>query len=299
MTMQNPALKETEGKLNERRAKLATVFAEAGPDLDMTQVKSLDGDTAAKVEAVKALNAEIDELAAKAEDYRILEKGAKNAISTGTADAPEAHAPRSFAEQFIQSKAYTEKGSEADLDIDLKTLMETGAGWAPWSERRSTVIDYATRPIELIDIIPSTTTGATGSLNYFEETTFTNNAAETAEGATPGEDAFALTERTATIRKIAVTLPVTDEQLEDEPRVQGYLDNRLPFSVRQRLSLQIAAGDGSAPNLRGVLNVSGIQTQAKSTDPTPDAVYKALVKVMTTGQAMPDAFVTKIGRAHV
>ena len=207
---------------------------------------------------------------------------------------------KSLADQFLKSASYKQRGDDSvplgggvmsELDVDLKTVMTTSAGWAPWSDRQDTVVPYATRPIELVDIIPQGGT-TSGTISYWEETTFTNNAAETSENATMPEGALALTERTATVRKIAVTLPVTDEQLADELRVRSLIDNRLPFMARQRLSLQIAAGDGSAPNLRGVLNVSGIQTQAKSTDPVPDAVYKAMVKVMTTGQATPNAYVT-------
>src|SRR3546814_1904173 len=61
--------------------------------------------------------------------------------------------------------------------------------------------------------------------------------------------------------------------------------------VRQRLNTQILVGNGTAPNLRGILNVAGIQTQAKGSDPVPDAAYKAMVKIRTTGQAIPGAFV--------
>jgi HK97 family phage major capsid protein len=96
---------------------------------------------------------------------------------------------------------------------------------------------------------------------------------------------LAYTERTSNVRKIAVFLPMTDEQLEDVGQAQGVIDNRLPFMIRQRLDLQIISGDGSAPNLRGVMNVAGIQTQAKGADPGPDALYKGIVKVEVTGQA--------------
>jgi HK97 family phage major capsid protein len=124
-----------------------------------------------------------------------------------------------------------------------------------------------------------------------EETTYTNAAAEIAEAGTFPEAALALTEQTVLVRKIAVFLPVTDEQLEDEPQVRGYIDNRLPFMIRQRLDSQLLVGNGTAPNLRGLLNISGIQTQAKGADPTPDAIYKAIVKVETTGQAMANGVV--------
>jgi HK97 family phage major capsid protein len=85
-----------------------------------------------------------------------------------------------------------------------------------------------------------------------EETTFTNSAAETAEGGTYPESALALTERSTPVQKITTFIPVTDEQLEDVPQIQGYLNNRLPFMVRQRLDLQILTGNGTTPNLRGL-----------------------------------------------
>lgn len=295
-TITFPELKEIEGKLAERRQKLHTIFDEAGADMDMAKVKSLEGDSAAKVDAIRALNEEIDDLAKKAEDLREVKRIAERTQDSDEDPAVESGDDRpggrkSMADQFLESKAYENKGTEVELDFDLKTLMSTSAGWAAEVERRDTVVPYATRPIELVDLLPTTGTDG-GSITYWEETTYTNNAAETAEGGSMPEGALALTERTATVRKIPVLLPVTDEQLEDRPRVRSLIDFRLPFMVRQRLSLQIAVGDGSAPNLRGILNVAGIQTQAKGSDPTPDAVYKAMVKTMTTGQAMPNAYVT-------
>jgi HK97 family phage major capsid protein len=124
-----------------------------------------------------------------------------------------------------------------------------------------------------------------------EETTFTNNAAEKAEGATYGEAAFALTERSATVEKIAVWVPVTDEQLEDVAGAMAYLDARLPFMIRQRLDGQILVGNGTTPNLRGVNNATDLQTQAKGTDPVPDAIYKSMTKVRVTGRAIPGAVI--------
>ncbi len=142
----------------------------------------------------------------------------------------------------------------------------------------------------MTDIIPAGNTSQ-ASVAFMEETTFTNAAAETAEAGTFPEAALALTERTSPVRKIAVFLPVTDEQLEDIPQVQGYINNRLPFMLRQRLDLQILVGDGNAPNLKGLLNATNLQTQAKGTDPSPDAVYKAMVKVRVTGRAQPGAVI--------
>lgn len=299
-----PALKEAEERLAAKQAELRSIFDEAGPDLDMGKVKSVAGDSAAIVEHIRALSAELDDLGAKAQGLRDVQAAAERAARVPeqreSGDGREAKGAKfeveakSLGEMFTGSDAYKLKsgstGPEAHLDIEFKTLMTTSAGWAPETTRTGRVVDFATRPIQVIDIIPSTTTGQ-AAVVYMEETTFTNNAAETAEAGTFPESALALTEQSSPVRKISTFLPVTDEQLEDEQQARGYINNRLPFMLRQRLDGQILVGNGTAPNLRGILNVVGIQTQAKGADPVPDAVYKALVLVRVTGRANPGAVV--------
>ncbi|MCX4468727.1 phage major capsid protein [Micromonospora sp. NBC_01655] len=90
------------------------------------------------------------------------------------------------------------------------------------------------------------------------------------------------------VRKVSTFIPITDEQLEDVDQARGYVDNRLRFMLRQRMDGQVLVGNGTAPNLRGINNVVGIQTQAKGTDPTPDAFYKAMTLIRTVGRAIPD-----------
>jgi HK97 family phage major capsid protein len=55
--------------------------------------------------------------------------------------------------------------------------------------------------------------------------------------------------------------------------------------------VQILTGDGSSPNLQGILTKTGVQTQAKGSDPVPDAIYKAFTLVRHTGFAEPSAAV--------
>jgi HK97 family phage major capsid protein len=124
-----------------------------------------------------------------------------------------------------------------------------------------------------------------------EQTTRTNNAAERSEGSTYGEAAFVLTERSVTIETIGVWLPVTDEQLEDEEEAAAMIDMDLPFMLRQRVDSQALVGDGSTPNVLGINNKAGIQTQAKGTDPVFDTILKAATKVRVTGRAIPNAVV--------
>ena len=308
--MNFPALKEAEGKLQAKQDKLAGIFAEArsGSDgtLDLSKVEEFGGDQAAAAEAIRNLNDELTDLGEKVETLRAVAAAGDKLTDVDTDGPGEPGAPgagrqrpRSFGDLFVASDAYTSRDRKvtASIDMDVQdivrprnTLFETTAGWAPETTRSGLVVDDAQRPVQVTDLIPQITT-AQNAYVYMEETTFTNNAAEVAEGGTYGEAALVLTERSSSVRKIGVWLPVTDEQLEDEPGARAYVNRRLPFMLRQRLDGQILTGNGTAPNLEGVNNVTGIQTQAKSTDPVPDAVYKAMTKVRVTGRAMPNAVV--------
>ena len=200
---------------------------------------------------------------------------------------------KSWAERVTESKAYKAARSEGfkrsavvDLDIDLKTLMTTAAGFAPESVRSGLVVEAATRPIDVLDLIP-TFPISQAAFVYMEETTRTHSAAEKGEGVAFAESAFAYTQRTSTVRKITDSIPVTDEQLEDEMQVRALLEQRLAFGIRQKLDSQILVGDGNAPNLLGINNVSSVGTQAKGSDPTIAAFMKALTKIRFTGRATP------------
>lgn len=158
--------------------------------------------------------------------------------------------------------------------LERKALMTTSAGFEPESTRTGVVVDLPLRPLQVVDIIPM---GRTGQANvvYMEQTTRTQAAAEVAEGGAKPEATFVFTEQSAAVREIAVSIPVTDIQLEDVEFIGSMIETMLREDIDERLDSQIIVGDGIAPNLLGILNTSGIQTQAKGTDPIPDAIAKA------------------------
>jgi HK97 family phage major capsid protein len=299
-------LVELRGKLDERREQLATIFEEAGPDNDMSKVKSIEGDSAAKVEKIRALNAEMGDLHKEVVAEQELESIKSSVTGLSEVDRPSIHGngdrpadgPKaSIGELFVKSKAFTgyqagsQGGPVASFDIDMRsTLFQTSAGWAPESLRTGIVTYFPTRPApQVIDAFPEYETKQ-AVVKYMEETTFTNAAAETAEAGAYNAATLVLTERSQTVRKVTVWLPVTDEQLEDETEARSYIDNRLTFMLRQRVDSQALVGDGNAPNVLGTENVSGIQTQALGTDPIFDAAFKLFRKIRDNGFAEPNAF---------
>jgi HK97 family phage major capsid protein len=257
----------------------------------------------AEINAIGKARDEVMETEQIAASVKSIQDDLSKPIRPNFGGNPQGNAPvsqKGIGQQFVESKAYQEflrnhaTGQESDavfIDMRLKTLLTTTTGWVPEAVRSTVVVPYATPQPAVTDLIP-TIQITQNAFVYMEETTFTNAAVEVAEGAAKPEATLALTERTSPVRKIAVWIPVTDEQLEDVPGMQEYIENRLGFMVRQRLNTQILVGNGTPPNLLGILSVVGIQTQAKGVDPTPDAVYKAMTKVRVTGQAMPSAYVS-------
>lgn len=169
--------------------------------------------------------------------------------------------------------------------MDRKTLMSTSAGWAPPTVRTNIVIDSAQRRPVVADLIPQDST-TLSSFTYMRETTFTNNVAPVAEGGTKPESALALTPITANVRKIAGSLPITEEQLDDVPGIQAYINRRLSLQLALAEETQLLTGTGTPPALEGFLTVSGTQTQAVGSDPVPTAVYKAM-NLIRSGGATP------------
>lgn len=303
MSIKFPALDEAQGKLKAKQKEIGDIFAEAGPDMDFNKVKSVSGahDSRGVAAHVRALNDEAEALQKEVQDLQGSLKAAEANQAgfqvPGSAEGEGAETKgdvRSFAKAAVDTGFASTKGSSFEVDVDLKTLMSTGAGFAPEVQRTGRVVPFALTPIDFLDIIPSTTTSQ-AAVKYMEETTATNASAETAESvqgtlATYPESALAYTEKVSPVQKIATFLPASDEQLEDEPQLRSMIENRLTYFIRQRLNGQVLSGNGTAPNLRGLLNVVGIQTQAKGTDPSPDAVYKAIVKCQIgSGQANPNA----------
>lgn len=201
---------------------------------------------------------------------------------------------KTIGQLFVESNAYKNydeaRKSGPEIEVEYKTLFDEAAGYAPQAIRMPYISDFPTRPLAVIDIIPQGTTEQVAVV-YMEETTYTNNATEKAEAAAYAESAFAFTERSNPVRKITNSLPITDEMRQDAPQIESYVNNRLLFQVRQRLDSQLINGDGIAPNLSGILNTSGIQTQATGADPEADAVHKAITKIAAVGFAQATAVI--------
>ena len=225
------------------------------------------------------MNEEAKALAESVKEQQVFEKEMKDnaeAIEAGKTVAPlpiheeKAEAPKTLGEQIQDSRAFKAYMEDGQLNVsselkynpimESKTLVDEGTAYPPPVVRSDLIYPTALRNpnavIDLFSVIPTDQF----QYKYLEETTFTNNAAEAAEAAAFGESALAFTENTENIRKFGVSIPVTEELLSDVASVNGYLDSRLRTMLQLRLDSQLLNGNGTAPNIRGILNKSGINT---------------------------------------
>lgn len=212
---------------------------------------------------------------------------------------------KSLGELFADSEAYKaaagRHGSMAnqsyrvefeDFDFQsVKTTITTAAGYAQEASRvPGMLVESAQRRPVIADLLRQTPT-TLKTIRYMEETTFTNNAAPVAENSAKAESALAWTERSQECEIIAHYIPVTNNQLDDIPQLQSIINNRMMFMLELATESQLLSGNGSTPQLMGFYNKSGVQTQAKGSDPVPDAIFKAFTKVRHTGFAEPSGVV--------
>lgn len=259
-------------------------------------------------EKIKGLNEELatslDELKieeSKAANAKAMEVDA-NAVNELPVAEPQSAGIKTIGEQFTNTDAYKSYLSNGvkgvDSQAEFKTTLNT-TGYPPESLRAPGILETALRdPNAVIGLFDQITTNQNAYV-YLEETTFTNNAGEIAESgdiSSANESALAFTERTESIRKIATFLPVTDELLADVSGIQGYVNSRLTTMMRLRMDNQLLNGNGTAPNLTGVLNKSGINTFDYALPYAGELgrlgqVYQAITEIRKDAFVEPDAIV--------
>lgn len=309
------SLAEAQEKLEALRYKVHNIMVEAGTELDFSKVRTIDGSYAEKIAEFQRLQAEMTDTGADVDRMKALKAQMHaNEVEFQRANQPVNAPPwghvepetwfnrpdnlRKMIEDDPSFKTLRDRKSgtaKIELPIpELKTLVQVST-MAPQATRTG-VISAAVEERTVIDMVGTSQTDG-NSLDYYEETTVITQAAVTAEAAEKPEGAAAWTLRTVPIVKVAVWIPVTKEALDDVPFLESQIRGRLAFSVERTEEAQVLTGSGAAgpPQLiRGLNNATGIQTQAKGADPTPDAIFRAMQKVRGasgSGFAEPDGVV--------
>lgn len=97
--------------------------------------------------------------------------------------------------------------------------------------------------------------GRTGSssVEYFRETTFTNNADVVSEGAEKPQSVLDYALETTPVRTIAHWIPASRQAMEDAAQLGSLIDGSLRYGLAYREEVQFLYGDGIGQNLHGIV----------------------------------------------
>jgi HK97 family phage major capsid protein len=290
-------------ELQKQRVQLQTLLAEGGSDLKLNDNQ---------IETIRAKKAEVDDLGKKYQTLReVTDLAEKNARDMAAYEQPVRNFTHATGEvedkksggvyvplhkRVTDSNEYKNRamyGGRFVLnlpDVDVKTLMERTAGFAPENMRLDRVVLSAQVVPNVASLIPQSNTSL-NDVKFMYESTFTNNAAFVAEGSAVTDSALVFTEQSDPVEKIVGWLPVTDEQLDDVEGMQSLIGRRLMDQVAIKEEAGLLTGNGTPPQLTGINSFANIQTQALGTDTKPDAVFKAMTLVRFTGRAEPSGVI--------
>jgi HK97 family phage major capsid protein/HK97 family phage prohead protease len=217
------------------------------------------------------------------------EDAQRDGTSTGNSGGTSTVNVRSLGEELVRSEIFRAFASKRSGNFQVNipgsvrehlmraTLLSTGLTSI---QKVPGVILVDQNPNRISDLFMQGTTSAT-TIRFTSETSFTNAATAVAEEGQKPEATFALGETDVTVQKIAVIGRVSDEMIADYDYVQSFVNGQLLFMVAALEDNHLINGLGTTNQIRGVLAVSGIQTQAYATD-IFTTVHKAKTKVNST-----------------
>lgn len=188
--------------------------------------------------------------------------------------------PKSIGQTFVESDEYTgtiqeraaknSRIGESDR-VSVKAATDViGGGTGPGGalvvpDYLPGILPLPQRPLTVRELFSQDTTDS-DTISYAAQTGFDNAAATVAEatsaagsGAKP-QSSIAWARRTSAVETIATWMAATRKQLADAGQTRALIDNQLRLMLALEEEDQLINGTGTSPDLRGLLNVAGIQT---------------------------------------
>lgn len=159
---------------------------------------------------------------------------------------------------------------------------------------RPGILPLAQRPLTIRDLFSSDTTGG-DQISYAVQTSFDNAAAAVSEAAVDGnpsgakpQSSIGWSRRTEVIETIATWMAATRKQLSDAGQTRSLIDNQLRLMLDLEIEDQLLNGDGTSPNISGLLDRTGLQTldlTSASTDKANLNGLRTAKRLIRTGAA--------------
>jgi len=219
----------------------------------------------------------------------------------GVAMPDEKPGMSSWGKQFIGCDEYKGKlnllasGMKVgSIGYEIKnTLTGADANVAP--DRRPGIVGGAFQPLSMESLFAHVPT-TSNAIEFTKENVFTNSAAEAAEGAAKAESALTWTLVNMPVSTVAHWIKISRQLAADNAALAAYVDLRMRYGVNRKVETQLVSGDGTAPNISGILD-SGNYTAHGYADANLGSTLKKLVLIrkiigdMEAAGYNPDAIV--------
>lgn len=271
-------------------AKAAKELAEKGVDaegvkkqLEGIKIKMADGNEYGFQEAVDLLQTQFDKLSAKQAHGHSNQKEERLGFDQSLQKAME-EATDSI-EKFNRKEV---KGFSIELKAvgDMSTANVTG-GSRYGAQFAPQIIENPARKTHIRDLIPVDNVGPGNTFTFMKENGNGEGAiAPVAEGATKPQIDFDLVESTVNFETIAGWLRLTRKAMMNIPGLIAFLRTRLPEKLLRIEDTQILYGDGSTPNLKGILTSGNFTALTNTTAPLAEKIIDALSLLEDTNEEM-------------
>lgn len=157
-----------------------------------------------------------------------------------------------------------------------------------------TIVQGFRRRLVLADLLGSGVLTNNNAVTYLVEGTLVEgNFTTVAErGLKPQMHFSDPTMKTDGLKKIAGILKFSDEMIEDFGFLVSEINNRGMYLLGLAEEGQLLNGDGTGSNIEGLLNRSGIQSEAAASEAdNPDAIFRASTKIATATGLTADGVV--------
>lgn len=200
---------------------------------------------------------------------------------------PEAKAGESWGEQFVKNARYADfaGGHLNKLRVEVKNTL-TGSDTTVAPARSTSIVSGAFLPFAMEALIPSTTT-TSNAIEFTKEASFTNSAAEAAEGAAKAESSLTWSLVSMPVSTVAHWIKISKQLASDNTALAAYVNTRMAYGVNQKVDTQLVVGDGTAPNISGTYDTGNYTAHGIANA----ALGSTLKKLVLIRKIMADLYV--------
>lgn len=170
---------------------------------------------------------------------------------------------KSLGRQFVDSDSYKSligsAGQRGKANLEIKATITSAttdaagsAGDLVQSTRLPGIVGAPERKLTIRDLLMQGRMDG-NSLEFVQETGFTNSAAPVAEGALKPQSDIKFDLKSTTAKVIAHYMKASRQILDDASQLQSYIDGRLRYGLAFKEEQQILNGDGTGQNLLGII----------------------------------------------